>query len=55
MFDLSSKTWSEIPSAAIKNPTIIAHVAGFLIKQLDTSVCDAVIISYDAMKMFICR
>jgi hypothetical protein len=54
MYDIASKTWSQI-SIAATNPPSIAHVAGYLVKQLDNTICDAIVISSDDKKMHICR
>ncbi len=54
MYDIASKTWSQISIAATNQPSI-AHVAGYLVKQLDNTICDAIVISSDDKKMHICR
>ena len=54
MYDIATKTWSEISPLVAKHPPI-SRVAGFVVKQIDNTLCDAVIISGDDKRMYICR
>jgi hypothetical protein len=53
MYDIRTNSWSGI--SAPNNSRYIARVFGFVIKQLDATICDVVIISADDEKMYICR
>ncbi len=54
IYDLATKFWSSI-SSSDTNPEVILRVAGFVIKQMDLTKCDVVIISLNDKKMYICR
>jgi len=54
MYDIATNTWTEISQLLTKHPNI-PTVAGFVVKQMDNSLCDAVIISESYKIMFICR
>jgi hypothetical protein len=53
LYDIRTNSWSDI--SAPDNSRYIARVFGFVIKQLDATICDVVIISADDKKMYIYR
>lgn len=54
VYDLLTKS-EYILSDADTNPQIISNVVGFLVKEFDATLCDAILISNADQKMYICR
>jgi hypothetical protein len=54
VYDLTTKSEYGLPYEDT-NPQVISNVVGYLVRQFDTSYCDAILISNADKKMYICR